>query len=65
MPRIKIQERHQKVQSDGGGEGNDEVRENVVTDLESPGVLLQLVDYDVQAGEGVVGHDYGIDYHGA
>ena len=65
MPGIQVQERHQEIESNCRSEGHDQVREEIMSDFQVTGVFLQLVDYDVDAGEGVVGHDHRVDYHGS
>ena len=64
MPGVEVEEGHEEVDADGGTRGDDEIGEDVVAEVEALGVVSELPDDDVDAGEGVVSHDYCVDYHG-
>lgn len=62
VPWVEVEEGHQKVDSNRGCHGDDEVRENVIADCEVFG-FEDLADDDVETGENVVGHDDRVNYH--
>jgi len=64
VPGVEVEEGHEEVDAYGGTSGDDKVGEDVVAEVEALGMGFKLADYDVDAGEGVVGHDYCVDYHG-
>jgi hypothetical protein len=63
VPRVEVEEGHEEVDTDRGASRDDEVGEDIVTETEVSVTVFQLTDHDVDAGEGIVCHDYGIDYH--
>ena len=75
VPGLKVEERHHKVQADCRGGTNHQVCENIVSQLHRHLCLLivvcicqlvpvsKLTRYDVNDGEGCVGHDDGIQNH--
>ena len=63
VPWIQVQEGHEEVQAHGRGGRDDQVGEDVVAQTQLGEGILELDDDDVERGEGVVGHDYGIDDH--
>ena len=67
VPRVEVQERHGKVQTNGRGHGDNEVRKHVVTQCERDAAVLvcELPDDDVDDGEGRVHHDDAVDDHTA
>lgn len=63
VPRVEVEEGHEEVNTDRGSGRDNEVGENIVTEAEICVFVFQLTNHDVDAGEGVVCHDYGINYH--
>ena len=63
VPGVEVEERHEEVEADGGGCGDDEVGEDVVAEVEGGFGVFKLDDDDVKGAEDGVDHYYGIDYH--
>lgn len=61
VPGIEVEEGHEEVEADGGAGGDDQVREEVVAQLEGGAGRAQLEDDDVESREGGVGHDDRVD----
>ena len=72
VPRVQVHEGHEEVQADGRDGADDQVGEDVVSELIGrgigrdglEGVGFELDDYDVQGREGGVGHDDRVGDHG-
>jgi hypothetical protein len=64
VPGLEVEEGHHEVEAYCGGGGDDEVGEDVVSEFDSVGGFLELKYDDVDTCECVVGHYYGVDYHG-
>ena len=63
VPGIEIHKGHEEVEADGRCGGDDEVGEGVVADCFGGIVVLELVDDNVDRGEGCVGHDETVADH--
>ena len=57
MPGVEVEEGHEEVEADGGGCGDDEVREDVVSEGEGCFAAFELGDDNVESCEGGVGHN--------
>jgi len=63
VPWVEIEEGHEEVDADGGGGGDDEVREDIVAEAEGRERRFELRDDYVEGGKCIVGHDDGVDNH--
>ncbi len=60
MPRVKIEEGHEEVESHGRAGADYEIGKDVVAKVERGRRIFQLGNYDVDGCEDCVGHDDGI-----
>lgn len=63
MPWVEVHEGHEEVEADGGGGGDDEVGKCVVADGFGRVAMFELVDNDIDGGEGCVCHDDAVADH--
>ena len=61
VPRVKVQEGHEEVKTDGRASRHDKISEDVITEDERGVWAFELCNDYVESGESSVGHDHRVD----